>query len=81
MYVKEPQNLWSKDNYMQYPMTNHDGKEYIKKECVCIYTQNPVTLLYSRNEHNTVHQLYFDKTKTRKKRKRGTSLVAQWLRR
>lgn len=33
------ENLWSKDNYMQYPMKNHDGKEYIKKECVCIYTK------------------------------------------
>ena len=43
MYVKEPQelkNLWSTDNYTQYPMTNHDGKEYIKNRmCVYIHTK------------------------------------------
>ena len=31
----------------------------IKKEC--IYVFNWVTLLYSRNKHNTVNQLYFNK--------------------
>ena len=68
--------LYSTGNYIPYPVINYNGKEY-EKESACVW----VTLLYSRNEHNTVHQLYFDKTKTRKKRKRGTSLVAQWLRR
>ena len=29
--------LYSRKNYIQYPVINHNGKEYIKKECVCIY--------------------------------------------
>ena len=36
---------------------NHNRKEY-KKECICMY--NRITLLYSRNEHNFVNQLYFN---------------------
>ena len=31
----------------------------IKRECIYVY--NCVTLLYSRNWHNTVNQLYFKK--------------------
>ena len=26
--------LYSIENYIQYPMINHNGKEYLKKECV-----------------------------------------------
>ena len=29
--------LYSIENYIQYPMINHNGKEYFKKECVCVY--------------------------------------------
>ena len=29
--------LYRAENYIQYPMINHNGKEYIKKECVHIY--------------------------------------------
>ena len=29
--------LYSTENYIQYPMINHNGKEYMKKECVCMY--------------------------------------------
>ena len=47
--------MYSTGNYMQYPMINHNGKEYIKKN-ICVY--NRVTLLYSRHWHNTVNQLY-----------------------
>ena len=36
------------------------GKESEKNGCVCIY--NWITLLYSRNYHNIVNQLYFNKT-------------------
>ena len=42
--------LYSTGNYVQYPMINHNGKEYLKNS----------TLLYSRNEHNIVNQLYFN---------------------
>ena len=37
--------LHSTENYIQYPVINHNGKEYIKKECV--YTYNWNTLLYT----------------------------------
>ena len=44
--------LYSTGNYLQYPVTNHNGKEY-DKECVCvciyIYMYNCITLLYSRH--------------------------------
>ena len=43
---------------MQYLVINNNGKEY-KKECIYVY--NRVILWYSRNEHNTVNQLYFNK--------------------
>ena len=38
--------IYSTGNYIQYPVINHNGKEY-KKECVYVY--NWVTFLYSRN--------------------------------
>ena len=28
--------LSSTGNYIQYPMTNHNGKEYLKKECIYV---------------------------------------------
>ena len=31
--------LYSTENYIQYPMANHNGKEYFKKN-VCIYMYN-----------------------------------------
>ena len=30
--------LCSTRNYIQFPVIDHDGNEYFKKECVCIYT-------------------------------------------
>ena len=38
--------LYSTGNYIQYPVINHNGKEYEKE---CIYVYNWVTLLYSSN--------------------------------
>ena len=38
--------LYSTGNYIQYPVINHNGKEYEKE---CIYMYNLITLLYSRN--------------------------------
>ena len=29
--------LYSTENYIQYPMINHNGKEYFEKECICVY--------------------------------------------
>ena len=49
--------LYSKGNCIQYPMINHREKN-IKKR---IHMYNGVSLLYSRNEHNVVNQLYFNK--------------------
>ena len=28
---------YSAENYIQYPMINHNGKEYFKKECMYVY--------------------------------------------
>ena len=33
---KVPQGLTHTGDYIQYPVINHNGKEYIKKECVCV---------------------------------------------
>ena len=52
--------LYSTGNCIQYPVINHNGKEYDKE---CIYMYNWITLLYSRNSHNIVKQLYFNKKK------------------
>ena len=38
--------LYSTENYIPYPMINHNGKEY---KNVYIYMYNWITLLYSRN--------------------------------
>ena len=51
--------LHSTENCIQYPMINHNGKEYKKKECIHMY--NWTTLLHSSNEHNMANQLCFDK--------------------
>ena len=44
--------LYSTRNYIQYPVINHNGKEYEKES---MYVYNQVTLL------NTVIQLYLNK--------------------
>ena len=31
--------LYSTENYIQYPVINHNGKEY-EKECICVYIYN-----------------------------------------
>ena len=48
--------LYSTENYIQYPVINHNGKEYEKEcvcmcvcVCVCIYMYNWITLLYTWN--------------------------------
>ena len=46
--------LYSTGNYIQYPVINHNGKEYKKEH---MYMYNWITWLYSRN--NIVNQLYF----------------------
>ena len=50
--------IYSTRNCNEYTVMNHNGKEY-KNECICVY--NWVTLLYSRDWHNSVDQLYFNK--------------------
>ena len=61
---------YSTGNYIQYPVINHNGKEYEKE---CIYMDNWITLLYSRNWCNIINQLYFNKINFKKiKLKRHT---------
>ena len=46
--------LYSTGNYIQYPMINHNGKEYEKEHvcvCVCVCVCVWITLLYSTNQH------------------------------
>ena len=57
--------LYSTENYIQYPKINHNGKKNVKK---CIYIYNWITLLYSRNLHNKVNQLYFKEIHFKKKK-------------
>ena len=57
-------------NYIQYPEMNHDGKEhnevyvYILYIYIFIYIYHWNMLLYSRNQYNTINQLYFNNNKT-----------------
>ena len=48
--------LYSTGNYIQYLVINHNGKEYERE-----YKCNFITLLYSRNEHSIVNQVYLNK--------------------
>ena len=54
--------LWySTGNYIQSPGTNHNGKEYEKEIHTHTHTHTHtslVTLIYSKNYHNIVNQLY-----------------------
>ena len=49
---------------IQYPMTNHMAKNIKKEGIEDVY--NWVTILYSRDWHNIVNQLYFNKKKKKK---------------
>ena len=40
--------------YIQYPVINHNGKEYLEKECLYVYKW--VGLLYSRDWYHTVNK-------------------------
>ena len=53
--------LYNAGSYIHYPVINHNGKAFFKKR---IYVYNGVTLLCSRDWHNIVNQLYFDKKNT-----------------
>ena len=46
--------LYGTGNYIQYPVINRNGKEYLKKEFLYMY--NLVTLLYSGDWHNIANQ-------------------------
>ena len=51
--------LYSTGNYIQSLGINYNGKGYLIHKCVSIQ----VTLLYDRDWHNIVNQLYFNKNK------------------
>ena len=61
-YLKSITNkdlLYSTGNYIQYLVKTYNGKESEKGYiCVCLY--NWITLLYPRNYHSIVNQLYFN---------------------
>lgn len=63
MYRKDKDRflLYSSGNCIQYPMINHNGKEY-EKECVyiCICIKLSHFVIHSSSEHNIVSQLYFN---------------------
>ena len=40
--------LYSTENCIQYPVINHNGKEY-KTQCTCVCMYNWITLLYRNN--------------------------------
>ena len=48
--------LYSTGNYIQSLGIEYDGRQY---ENMYIYIYDWVTMLYSRNRHNAVNQLYF----------------------
>ena len=57
--------LYSTGNYTQYPMTNHNGKEYLKQKlCIC-------KTEYSKDWHHTVNQLL----QLKKKKKKDTGMA------
>ena len=35
--MDKQQVLYSTRKYIRYPMINHNGKEYLKTACVCVY--------------------------------------------
>ena len=52
--------LWySTGNSSQYSVMVYVGKES-EREWICVYIYNWITLLYRRNYHNIVNQLYFN---------------------
>ena len=55
--------LYTTGNYIQYPVINQNGKEHEKR---MYNTHNWVTFLYSRNWHNMVFQLHFNKNTLKK---------------
>ena len=63
--------LYSTGNYIQYPVINDNGKEYEKEY---LYMHKQITLLYTRNQHTTVNQLYSNTIYLRKKRVIGAHL-------
>ena len=48
------------------------------KENGCVSMDNGTTLLYSRNYHNILNQLYFHKTLKMEKHTQGEGNINQW---
>ena len=69
--------LHSTGNYIQYPETNHSGKEY-KKEYIHIYVCITESL-YCTAEINIVNQLYFNLKKKKKHRDSNKNCLVQGL--
>ena len=61
--------LYSTENYIQYPMINHNGKEYENKECVYIYiTDFAVQQKLTQHCKSTILQQKNIKTEKKEKR-------------
>ena len=52
--------LYSTENYIQYPIVNHKGKE-LKKECVCVCVCITESVCCRAKINTSVNQLYFNK--------------------
>ena len=58
MYINNKVLLYSTENYIQYPMINCNGKEYIKNVYIYICITESLCCIA---ETNIVNQLYFNK--------------------
>ena len=54
--------LYNTRNYIQYPVINHNGKEYEKETHI-----NEPLCCTAEIKHNIINQLYFNKIKKKKK--------------
>ena len=50
-YVYSKILMYGRQNYIQYPVINHNGREH---KIECIYVHNGVTLLYSSDRQNII---------------------------
>ena len=60
--------LHSIGNHVQFLGLEHDGRQYKTMHVLYIYVCDWVTMLYSRNWHNAINQLYCNKKKIKFKK-------------
>ena len=65
---KQQGPTYSTGNYIQYPVINHNGKEYLKKNVYMCITESLCCTAELNTTLYIVHQLYFNFKKFKKKR-------------